>query len=67
MANVSKFIIEGETIDVYDETARTTANAANEQVRTLSTKVSHIENLSRLTVAYNESSSTITFTSNTHN
>ena len=67
MANVSKFIIEGKTIDIYDETARTTANAANAQVSTLTTKVSDIEKLSRLTLTYDEPSSTITFTSNTHN
>lgn len=67
MTNVTKFIIDGKTIEVYDEGARTTANAANAQVSALTTKVSDIEKLSRLTVSYDETSRTITFTSNTHN
>lgn len=66
MADVSTFVLNDTSISVKDATARSDAAAAQASVSTLATRVSTIEALSRLTVSYNESSETITFTNQTH-
>ena len=66
MASVKKFDLDGTIIDVEDEVARAEANSASASVQTLNERVDAIEALSRLSVAYTSSTSTITFTNNTH-
>lgn len=67
MADVSIFNLDGQDINVKDATARTEASAATTAIAGLNTRVAALEALSRLTVAYNSSSQTITFTTGTHN
>ena len=66
MASVTKFVLNGTTIDVEDNVARTSAQTASDNVTTLTGRVSAIEGLARLTAAYDESTKTITFTNQTH-
>ena len=80
MADVSTFVIGGETINVYDKTARTqaaqasskadaatqTANNASSKADAASAKVDEIAGLSRLEVSYDETSKTITITTGNH-
>ena len=73
MSVVSKFIIDGKTIEVSDATARSTANTANatatsakEESAKNTAAIASIKALPRLSVAYEENTSTITFTDGTH-
>lgn len=67
MPDVSKFVLDEQTITVKDETARSEASSAQASVQTLTTEVNKIKNLSRLTVAYTENTETIKFTTIEHN
>lgn len=67
MPDVSKFVLDEQTITVKDATARSEASSAQASVQTLTTEVNKIKNLSRLTVAYTENMETIKFTNNEHN
>lgn len=67
MPDVSKFVLDEQTITIKDETARSEASSAQASVQTLTTEVNKIKNLSRLTVAYTENTETIKFTTNEHN
>ena len=64
MSDVSKFNLDGTDINVKDSTARQAASAAQSAVSGLSSRVTDLEALSRLTVSY--ASETITFTTTTH-
>lgn len=66
MSNVVKFNLDGEDIDVKDEEARSLASSASSQVSSLATRVTALENQSKLSISYNTSSETITFTTGTH-
>ena len=66
MPDVEKFVLDGTDIYVKDATARSDAATANANVATLNTRVSAVEQLSRLTVSYSSQNSTITFTTATH-
>ena len=66
MSTVKKFDLDGTIIEVEDATARAEASSASASVQTLNGRVDAIEALSRLTVSYSQSTSTITFTNNTH-
>ncbi len=66
MANVIKFNLDGQEIDVKDEEARSLASSANSQVTSLGTRVTALENQSKLSISYNTSTETITFTTGTH-
>ena len=66
MPTVKSFELDGKKIDVEDSTARTTASNAAAQVTTLTGQVDEIKKLSRLSATYEESTSTITFSSETH-
>ena len=67
MSAVNKFVLDGQTIDVEDSTARAEASSAMSIVQTVQNEVNEIKELSRLTVSYDSKTSTITFVSNTHN
>ena len=67
MPDVSKFVLDKQTITIKDATARSEASAAQASVQTLTADVNKIKNLSRLTVAYTDNSETITFTTIEHN
>lgn len=67
MPDVSKFVLDEQTITVKDATARSEASSAQASVQTLTTEVNKIKNLSRLTVAYTENTETIKFTTVEHN
>lgn len=62
MSDVSKFVLDGTSIDVKDATARSEASSASAQVSALATRVATLEALSRLTVNYTSATETITFT-----
>lgn len=66
MSDVSTFVLDNTSIDVKDATARNTANAASTQASANAQDIADLKALSRLTVAYNSGTETITFTSNTH-
>ena len=73
MSNVSKFIIDGKTINVTDYEARNTANTANNtamQAKTASeantADITALKKLPRLTATYSEGDETITFNNSTH-
>ena len=66
MADVTKFVLDNTEINVKDDTARTAASAASSQSSQNAQDIADLKALSRLTVAYNSSTETITFTSNTH-
>ena len=63
---VSKFNIGGQTIDVKDASARTTANTANTNATNALNKVTELENLSRVEVSYVADTETISITTGTH-
>ena len=65
MSDVSKFNLDGTDINVKDAVARTEASSATTAVSGLNTRVTALEQLSRLSVAYNSSTETITFTTTT--
>lgn len=73
MSVVSKFIIDGKTIEVNDATARSTASSANTTATAAKTAaekntadITAIKALPRLSVTYSENTSTITFTVGAH-
>lgn len=66
MANVIKFNLDGQNIDVKDEEARSLASSASSQVTSLGTRVTALENQSKLSISYDTSTETITFTTGTH-
>ena len=63
---VSKFNIGGQTIDVKDASARTTANTANTNATNALNKVTELEKLSRVEVSYMADTETISITTGTH-
>lgn len=67
MPDVSKFVLDDQTITVKDATARSEASAAQASVQTLTQDVNEIKALSRLTISYAEQSETITFKTVEHN
>lgn len=67
MPDVSKFVLDEQTITVKDATARSEASAAQASVQTLTADVNEIKALSRLTVNYTEQTETITFKTLEHN
>lgn len=66
MSNVIKFNLDGEDIDIKDEEARSLASSASSQVTSLATRVASLENQSKLSISYDTSSETITFTTGKH-
>lgn len=66
MADVNKFILDGTEINVEDNVARTTASAASSQSSANAQDIADLKALSRLTVNYNESTKTMTFTTTAH-
>lgn len=67
MPDVSKFVLDEQTITIKDATARSEASAAQASVQTLTQDVNEIKALSRLTISYAEQSETITFKTVEHN
>ena len=69
MANqfVSKFDLGGQTIEVKDASARTTANTASTNAANALNKVTELEKLSRLEVSYVADTETISITTGNHN
>ena len=67
MADVSKFILDNTEISVKDATARSAASSASAQSSANAQDIADLKALSRLTVAYNSSTETITFSNDTHN
>lgn len=63
---VSKFNIGGQTIEVKDASARTTANSANTNATNALNKVTELEKLSRVEVSYVADTETISITTGTH-
>jgi hypothetical protein len=61
MATVNKFVLDGETIDIEDATARGDASSAMATIRTVQSDLNEIKELSRLTVTYNSAESSISF------
>ena len=63
---VSKFNIGGQTIEVKDASARTTAGSANTNATNALNKVKELEKLSRVEVSYVADTETISITTGTH-
>lgn len=63
---VSKFNIGGQTIEVKDASARTTAGSANANATNALNKVQELEKLSRVEVSYVENTETISIKTGTH-
>lgn len=66
MADVEKFTLDGVDINVKDTTARTDISSISAQAQQNSNDIADLKALSRLTVSYNGSTETITFTTATH-
>ena len=62
MADVKKFNIDGTEIDIKDEIARTAAAAAVATADAAYAKAEEVEQLSRLEIAYDSTTETISFT-----
>lgn len=67
MSDVSTFRLENTDISVKDSAARNTANAASALSAQNAQDIVDLKALSRLTVSYDATSETITFTTSTHN
>lgn len=63
---VSRFSLAGQTIEVKDASARTTANSANTNATNALNKVTELEKLSRVEVSYVADTETISITTGTH-
>ena len=63
---VSRFNIGGQTIEVKDASARTTASSANTNATNALNKVTELEKLSRVEVSYKADTETISITTGTH-
>lgn len=63
---VSKFNLGGQTIEVKDANARTTANTANTNATNALNKITELEKLSRVEVRYLADTETISITTGTH-
>ena len=63
---VSKFNISGQTIEVKDASARTTAGSANTNATNALAKVTKLEKLSRVEVDYVANTETISIKTGTH-
>lgn len=63
---VSKFNLGGQTIEVKDTSARTTANSANVKSTNALNKVTELEKLSRIEVNYAADTETISIITGTH-
>lgn len=63
---VSKFNLGGQTIEVKDASARTTANTASTNATNALNKITELENLSRVEVSYVADTETISITTGTH-
>lgn len=63
---VSKFNIGGQTIEVKDGSARTTASTASTNATNALNKVLELEKLSRVEVGYVADTETISITTGTH-
>lgn len=63
---VSKFNIDGQTIEVKDASARTTASTASTNATNALNKVLELEKLSRVEVGYVADTQTISITTGTH-
>ena len=66
MADVQVFDLDGTTINVKDDTARTLANAAANVGAANSQDIANLKALSRLTMSYDASTETISFTTVQH-
>lgn len=67
MADLKKINLDGQDLDIFDATARSTATGAASTAQTALTKVQEIEQLSRVEVTYAAASGTLTITTGTHN
>lgn len=63
---VSRFNLGGQTIEVKDASARTTASSANTNATNALNKVTELEKLSRVEVSYIADTETISITTGTH-
>ena len=73
MADLSKFILDSQTITIKDSQARETANSAKTLATTASgnataalNKVNALEQLSRVSISYDSTKETMTITTGTH-
>ena len=73
MADLSIFKLDSQTINIKDATARqaaesamTLSTTASGNATTALNKVSELEKLSRVTISYDSSTSTMTITTGTH-
>ena len=63
---VSKFNLGGQTIEVKDASARTTASSANTNATNALNKVTELEKLSRVEFSYVADTETISIITGTH-
>ena len=66
MPDVSTFSLGGKSINVRDETARSTAQSASTTANQALQLAQEIEQLSRVTVSYEQQSENIIITTSTH-
>ena len=66
MPDVSTFSLGGKSITVKDETARSTAQSASTTANQALQLAQEIEQLSRVTVSYEQQSENIIITTSTH-
>ena len=66
MADLKKITLDGQDLDIFDATARSTATGAASTAQTALTKVQEIEQLSRVEVSYAAATGTLTITTGSH-
>ena len=66
MPDVSTFSLDGKSITVKDETARSTAQSASTTANQALQLAQEIEQLSHVTVSYEQQSENIIITTSTH-
>lgn len=66
MADLKAIKLDDQTLDIYDQTARTTATGAASTAQSALQKVQALEQLSRIEVSYVSATSTLQITTGSH-
>lgn len=66
MADLKAIKLDNVTLNIFDQTARTTATGAASTAQTALNKVQEIERLSRVEITYAEETSTLNIITGTH-
>ena len=66
MADLKVIKLDNQELEIFDQTARSTATSAASAAQSALTKVQEIEQLSRVEISYTTATSTLNITTGTH-